>query len=131
MNKGKIVQRLALCLSMVLLGVGLAACIDNRPMPPVAISYPQPLGVEGDWVDSNGIHSSFQNGYFETRATDTQEKLSEGNYVMRSQDRVDIEIHSLVRGTVSRVNCAFNGPEQLQCRSPEGATFTLYRHRNV
>jgi len=115
-------------IGMAITGFGLAACVDTRPAPPVAVVYPRVPVIEGNWVDSNGIHSSFRNGYFETRATDTQEKLSEGNYVMRSQDRVDIEIHSLVRGTVSRVSCSFAGPEQLQCRSPEGASFSLYRN---
>jgi len=114
--------------SLIIVGFGVAACLDTRPPQPVSVVYPQRLDVEGDWVDSNGIHSSFRNGYFETRATDTQEKLSEGNYVMRSPERVDIEIHSLVRGTVSRVACSFSGPTQLSCRTPEGASFSLYRN---
>jgi len=114
---------------LTIFGFALASCtLDTRPQRPVHVIHPQPLTVEGNWVDSNGIHSSFQRGYFETRATDTQEKLSEGNYVMRSPERVDIEIHSLVRGTVSRVSCAFDGPRHLLCRSPEGANFSLYRN---
>jgi len=114
---------------LALFGIGLTACaLETRPQRPVHIIHPPALTVEGNWVDSNGIHSSFQNGYFETRATDTQEKLSEGNYVMRSPERVDIEIHSLVRGTVSRASCAFDGPAHLLCRTPEGANFSLYRN---
>jgi len=114
---------------LIIAGFGLTACsLETRPQRTVHVIHPQPLVVEGNWVDSNGIHSSFQNGYFETRATDTQEKLSEGNYVMRTPERVDIEIHSLVRGTVSRVSCAFDGPSHLLCRSPEGANFSLYRN---
>jgi len=114
--------------SLGLVGFGLVACVDTRPPRSVSVVYPQPLEIEGDWVDGQGIHSSFRNGYFETRATDTQEKLSEGNYVMRSSERVDIEIHSLVRGTVSRVTCSFAGPTQLLCRTPEGTNFSLYRN---
>jgi len=114
---------------VTLIGLGLTACnLETRPQRPVHVVYPQPLVVEGNWVDSNGIHSSFKNGYFETRATDTQEKLSEGNYVMRSSEQVEIEIHSLVRGTVSRATCAFDGPAQLLCRTSQGASFSLYRN---
>ncbi|WP_336278903.1 hypothetical protein [Bartonella sp. CB175] len=85
-------------------------------------------GIDGKWVDENGIISSFQNGAFETRAADTEEKLSEGTYQYISTQLVEIEIHSILRGTISRVSCIIlHNATQLFCTSREGLPFSLKR----
>ncbi|WP_413154545.1 hypothetical protein [Bartonella sp. cb54] len=85
-------------------------------------------GINGEWIDENGIISSFRDGIFETRAADTREKLSEGTYYYVSTQHVEIEIHSILRGTISRVNCAIShNTMQLFCTSSVGSQFTLKR----
>ena len=103
----------------------LAACqsasYNPRPMAP------QTQGIDGQWVDPNGIISSFNNGRFETRTTDTNSLLAEGSYRFVSDQIIEIELTSLLRQTTSRVNCALATPSQLNCTSSTGAQFTLVR----
>ncbi len=88
---------------------------------------PRQDNIEGQWVDPNGIISSFYNGRFETRTTDSNSLLAEGNYRQVSQQTVEIELTSLLRNTTSRVNCALVTPSQLNCTSSSGAQFSLAR----
>ncbi|WP_455474376.1 hypothetical protein [Bartonella sp. B30(2025)] len=84
--------------------------------------------IDGKWVDENGIISSFYNGSFETRAADTQEKLSEGTYKYLTAQHVEIEIHSILRGTISKVNCVISHNKmELLCSSYTGLPFSLKR----
>jgi hypothetical protein len=103
----------------------LASCqaVSYNPRP---ISV-QPQGIEGQWTDPNGIISSFSNGRFETRTTDTNSLLAEGSYRYVSNQMVEIELTSLLRQTNSRVNCALVSQSQLNCTSSTGAQFTLVR----
>lgn len=82
--------------------------------------------LEGRWVDANGIPSTFSSGIFVTRSADTNEKLSEGNYTVDSNKLVTIEVRSLVRGTVSHVNCSLNG-DKLYCTNENNMKFILSR----
>ncbi|EJF75480.1 hypothetical protein HWV54_04760 [Bartonella alsatica] len=85
-------------------------------------------GIDGKWIDENGIISSFHNGAFETRAADTEEKLSEGTYNYVSTQHIEIEIRSILRGTISRVNCTIShNATQLLCTSHTGTQFFLKR----
>ncbi|WP_322988135.1 outer membrane lipoprotein Omp10 [Hoeflea sp.] len=104
----------------------LAGCqsANYRPLPRMA---QQPQGIDGQWVDPNGIVSSFSNGRFETRTTDTNSLLAEGSYQHISNQMVEIELTSLLRNTTSRVNCALASQSQLNCTSSTGAQFTLVR----
>lgn len=121
-------KRFSLAALMVTIGIGLSGCISDAPYRPIEPIHTTPArGIEGRWVDPNGITSSFHNGVFETRSADTNEKLSEGNYVSRSPTLIEIEMRSLVRGTVSRVNCAHANPTRLLCTSQDGGRFTLTR----
>lgn len=89
---------------------------------------PQPQdSIEGQWTDPNGIISSFYNGRFETRTTDSNSLLAEGNYRQISPRTVEIELTSLLRNTTSRVNCALATPTQLNCTSSSGSQFSLVR----
>ena len=84
-------------------------------------------GIEGSWVDRNGIVSSFSNGTFETRTTDTNSVLATGNYTYTAKNMVQIDMHSRLRKTDSTVNCALVGADQLNCTSSGGAQFSLSR----
>lgn len=104
----------------------LAGCQSATYSPrPMVVAQPQ--GIEGQWVDPNGIVSSFSSGRFETRTTDTNSLLAEGSYRYVSAQTVEIDLTSLLRQTTSRVNCALAGPSQLNCTSSTGAQFTLAR----
>ena len=81
-----------------------SATYSPRPLPV------QPQGIEGQWTDPNGIVSSFSNGRFETRTTDTNSLLAEGSYRHVSAKVVEIDLTSLLRQTTSRVNCALATP---------------------
>ncbi|MDD9332931.1 MAG: hypothetical protein PV354_04515 [Bartonella sp.] len=87
-----------------------------------------PTRIDGEWIDTNGLISSFHGGIFETRAADTREKLSEGTYNYINTHHVEIEIYSLLRGTVSRASCTIsNDTMQLLCTSNTGSQFFLKR----
>lgn len=105
----------------------LAACVSPQPRPLPAPTAPAASGVEGSWVDPNGIVSTFQNGTFTTRTTDSNQLLASGTYTNTAPNLVAINMTSLVRNTQSRVNCALVNPSQLNCTSDAGAQFTLSR----
>ncbi|MBI0019791.1 hypothetical protein H3S90_01675 [Bartonella sp. W8097] len=119
---------IASTLCLTAMAFALAACnlSQNYGQRPSVRNIP--TGIDGQWVDKNGIVSSFRNGIFETRSSDTREKLSEGNYRFSNPQLVEIEMRSIVRGTVSRVNCAIsNNSMQLLCTSSSGSQFSLNR----
>lgn len=104
----------------------LTACVSS-PEPRIAPPPQQPQGVEGSWVDPNGIVSTFQGGTFNTRATDTNALLASGTYTSTSPTLVEINMTSIVRQTQSRVNCAMVSPSQLNCTADSGSQFSLTR----
>lgn len=115
--------------TLAALSFSVAACQTQAPIYDGGGIAPQAnaAGIDGNWVDANGITSSFNGGVFITRATDTNEKLAEGSYRYQSPRLVEIEMRSLVRGTVSKVNCAMVSQSQLNCTSSAGAQFSLQR----
>ena len=113
--------------SLVLLAAAsLSACMSS-PAPRQAPVAMQPQGVDGSWVDPNGIVSSFQGGTFNTRSSDSNTLLASGTYASLSPTMVEINMTSLVRKTQSRVNCALVSPTQLNCTQDSGAQFSLRR----
>lgn len=112
------------------LAATLAACTTYGPADNGGGNLPvQPAntGIDGDWLDANGITSSFNGGVFVTRTTDTNEKLAEGNYRYLSPRLVEIDMRSIVRGTTSKVNCALVTTSQLNCTTSTGSQFSLTR----
>ncbi len=108
--------------------LALAGCMSDpapRSLPP--IQQQQQTSVEGQWIDPNGIVSSFQAGAFTTRTTDTNQLLASGTYTSSAPKVVEINMTSLVRNTQSRVNCALVTPNQLNCTTDSGAQFSLAR----
>lgn len=105
----------------------LSACVSSPPPSRLPPPPSQPRGVEGSWVDPNGIVSSFQGGTFNTRSSDSNTLLASGTYRTLSPTLVEINMTSLVRKTQSRVNCALVTPSQLNCTQDSGAQFSLAR----
>ena len=57
--------------------------------------------VEGSWIDAQGTGlSTFAAGSFNTVATDTGQKLSDGSYTMTGATSVEIHGTSLIRQTL-------------------------------
>ncbi|WOC16799.1 outer membrane lipoprotein Omp10 [Pseudochrobactrum sp. MP213Fo] len=112
------------------LAIALTACTTYGPGDNGGGNLPiRPAnnGIDGGWMDANGITSSFNGGVFETRTTDTNEKLAEGNYRYLSPRLVEIDMRSIVRGTTSKVNCALVTTSQLNCTTSTGSQFSLTR----
>lgn len=112
--------------------VAIAGCQNVGGPPPVrgGLSTPQPMqsGFEGDWISTDGVAiSRFTNGFFETLATDTGNKLAEGNYTQVDASTVSISVTSLIRQTTTQVNCALVTATQLNCTSSAGQQFSLVR----
>ncbi|WP_105427812.1 outer membrane lipoprotein Omp10 [Neorhizobium tomejilense] len=103
----------------------LTACVSSPP--PQQMAAVQQQGVEGSWVDPNGIVSSFQAGTFNTRSSDSNTLLASGTYTSLSPTLVEINMTSLVRKTQSRVNCSLVSINQLNCTQDSGAQFSLSR----
>jgi len=121
-------KRFGSAAALAAVSMALAACQSAGPLGGnVPVIARGGSGIEGNWVDANGITSSFNSGVFVTRTTDTNEKLAEGNYRYETPQLVAIDMRSLVRGTTSRVNCAVVSPSQLNCTSSAGSQFTLTR----
>lgn len=98
------------------------------PRGPVAAAPAPTSGFDGDWLSTDGVAlSRFSNGYFETLATDTGNKLAEGNYTQVNPNTVSISVRSLIRQTTTQVNCALVTQTQLNCTSGSGQTFSLVR----
>lgn len=118
---------------IVALTAGLTACQGMGGQPPyargpVAVA-PAPSGpFDGDWLSTDGVaYSRFNNGIFETLATDTGNRLAEGNYFQSAPNTVSISVTSLIRQTTTQVNCALVTQTQLNCTSSTGQQFSLIR----
>jgi len=87
-----------------------------------------PSGVEGSWIDAQGTGlSTFSGGSFQTVATDTGQRLSEGSYVTSGQNQVQISGTSLIRQSPISFNCMLISMNQLTCTSAAGQQFVLTR----
>ncbi len=110
-------------LTVTIMAIGLAACQSDYRFGPRHSTD----AVEGFWLDPHGIQSSFTDGTFQTRTTDTNTLLATGKYTMINPSLVQIDVRSLLRNTNSRVNCSLVSPTQLNCTSSDGNQFTLLR----
>lgn len=123
-------KRLSLGLGSAALILTLAGCMSGPPSDGGPIQTVRPTdAVQGQWFDTSGTSfSNFNGGVFETHASDTREKVAEGNYRFVSSNIVEIDLRSLARGTRSKVNCAIVGNGgQLNCTSDTNRQFSLTR----
>lgn len=118
-------KRVVVFAGLAAISMALAGCETAGYAP--APARPQQNGIEGNWMDPNGIMSTFRGGTFETRTTDTNSVLATGTYTYTSDRMAQINMHSLLRNTNSTVNCVLISPTQLNCTSSSGAQFSLNR----
>ncbi|KQY34032.1 MULTISPECIES: outer membrane lipoprotein Omp10 [Rhizobium/Agrobacterium group] len=112
----------------VLSAVALASCQGTREVRELPQSRQMaPVGVQGAWVDPNGVVSTFAGGTFSTRTTDTNQEIASGTYTNLSPQLVEINMYSVLRKTQSKVNCAMVTTSQLNCTTDSGAQFSLSR----
>jgi hypothetical protein len=115
------------------LAAALAGCQAMGPPPmrsPVATQPPpsQMAGIDGQWMSTDGeAVSRFVNGRFETIATDTGNRLSEGSYQQSGDNIYQISGTSLIRQTPISFNCMLITPTQLNCTGAAGNQFSLVR----
>ncbi|PRX09026.1 UNVERIFIED_ORG: hypothetical protein BCL66_108104 [Martelella mediterranea] len=107
----------------------LAGCTtyeQPRSLPtPTQPQVPR-TAVDGQWLDRDGIISSFSAGQFETRTTDSNQVLAVGQYTVTG-NMVEIDLTSVLRQTRSRVNCAIAAPYLMNCTPSQGDQFSLYK----
>jgi hypothetical protein len=110
----------------VALAAILAGCMSApQSSGPIRVAAPMRSPVEGAWIDAQGTGlSTFSGGVFQTVATDTGQKLSEGSYV-NSQNSVQINGTSLIRQSPISFNCLLVSTSQLNCTSSAGTQFVL------
>lgn len=115
-------------LATVAAAATLAGCVAPGPNGGGPMGTAARSGFEGEWISTDGVAiSRFSGGIFETVATDTGNKLSDGNYHQTDARTVAITVRSLIRQTTSNVNCALVTASQLNCTSSTGQQFTLMR----
>ncbi|WP_176086347.1 hypothetical protein [Martelella sp. HB161492] len=107
----------------------LAGCSTYQtPSPSQGMpTYSQASVVDGQWLDQNGIVSSFSNGQFETRTADTNQMLASGTYTDLGNNVIEIDLTSVIRQTKARVNCAVVSAYLMNCTPNQGAQFQLYK----
>jgi len=112
----------------VLSALALGSCQGPREVREMPQSRQMaPVGVQGAWVDPNGVVSTFAGGTFSTRTTDTNQEIASGTYTNLSPQLVEINMYSVLRKTQSKVNCAMVTSSQLNCTTDSGAQFSLSR----
>lgn len=112
---------------LALLAAAIAGCSTSGAPSGIPVG-PAPTGVEGAWLDAKGTGlSTFQAGSFQTVATDTGQKLSDGTYIMTGANSVQINGTSLIRQSPISFNCLLISANQLNCTSSTNQQFTLTR----
>ncbi len=108
--------------------LALAGCMSGGPGAPPGSST-APKGVEGSWLDAQGIAiSTFTGGSFTTVDARTGAKLATGTYINTAQNAVEITGNSLVRANAPlNLNCILVSTSQLNCTGVDGSHFTFSR----
>ena len=113
---------------LALLAVSIAGCSTNGGGSFGGDVRSAPSGVEGAWLDAKGTGlSTFTGSSFQTVATDTGQKLSDGTYILTGANSVQINGTSLIRQSPISFNCLLISANQLNCTSSTNQHFTLTR----
>lgn len=84
--------------------------------------------MNGKWASSDGVYTAeFLNGSFKAVANDTGGLISEGEYVVLAQDRIQIKWNGLVSGKSNQADCVRATSDQLDCTDLNGNRFSLRR----
>lgn len=121
-------RKIASAAVLALLSAAIAGCSTSGGGTSGGSAKPAPSGVEGAWLDAKGTGlSTFTSGAFQTVATDTGQKLSDGTYIMTGANSVQINGTSLIRQSPISFNCLLISANQLNCTSSTNQQFTLTR----
>lgn len=113
---------------LIMLTAGALAACTTAPPPPAGGMASARNAVDGSWIDAQGTGlSTFARGGFQTVATDTGQKLSDGSYRMTGPNSVQINGTSLIRQSPISFNCLMVSTSQLNCTSATGQNFVLTR----
>lgn len=122
------IPRKVVTAGMAMVAAGALAACTTSPQPPPGAGGGMRSGVEGSWIDAQGTGlSTFTGGAFQTVATDTGQKLSDGSYRMTGPSSVEITGTSLIRQSPISFNCLMVSTSQLNCTSATGQNFVLTR----
>ncbi len=124
------IARTILVTGGVAAALAMAGCqMTPREAPRTGPVASGPTGnIEGSWIDEAGTGlTTFSNGRFQTIATDSGERLSEGTYTFRDMNFVEINGQSIIRQSAVSFNCAVATTDQLNCTSAAGQQFILRR----
>jgi hypothetical protein len=112
-----------------LLALAMTACQSTGYYDRPDYSPPQATGVEGSWIDEQGVAvSTLYSGVFESIATDTGQRISQGTYTYRDPSTIDLTINSIIQGTTKNATCRLVTSFQLNCTNSDGVRFVLIRH---
>lgn len=85
-------------------------------------------GLAGRWApDGGGYTAIFNNGSFQTLATDTGNVISQGSYLAQSVQQVDLNWTSNITGQPNSASCQRPNANLLTCTDAGGKAFTLRR----
>jgi len=125
MNAARIAGAAALVAALA----GCQMSPGGRPPGYSPVAPAPQTGVEGTWIDQAGTGiSRFSAGRFETVASDSGQRLSEGSYRFRDRSVVEITGTSIIRQTAVSFNCAVASSSQLNCTAASGQQFVLTRY---
>ncbi len=85
-------------------------------------------GLVGNWAPTEGNYQArFDNGRFLTTALDTGNTISEGSYIVRSEQSVELNWTSNITQKANTAQCSRSDPNVLECTDQEGKPFQLRR----
>lgn len=110
---------------LTLLGAGfLAACTGTQKLDPLAGGG----GLSGTWRSSDNIFTAhFENGAFRSIANDTGNTLSEGSYVVVSNQEIRLNWFGVISQANNSATCKRPNPVTLNCTDARGRSFTLVK----
>lgn len=115
------------------LAAAMAGCVSYPGGGGGGVPVRPASGIEGAWIDAQGTGlSSLSGGVFQTVATDTGQKLSEGSYILTGSTSVQITGVSLLRRArgepdALKINCLLVSANQMNCTSQNNQQFVLQR----
>ena len=113
--------------ALVLSAIILAGCQYSGPRLMARTSANTPSPIDGTWASGDGVSvTSFNNGRFTTRFTQTNEVLAEGTYLMRG-GQATMQWVSIAAQEQRSAVCSFSAANTLRCAPAQGDAFTLTR----
>ncbi|MCB1415465.1 MAG: hypothetical protein KDJ64_03530 [Nitratireductor sp.] len=83
-------------------------------------------GLSGSWISSDSVFTAeFQDGSFTSRANDTGETLSTGNYIVVSANEVRLEWIGNLSRQQNVASCQRPSVDILNCTDQAGRAFSL------